>query len=139
NFGTHNAAASLGGAYRRFDYFSTFSRSDTRGSLPNDFFHNATYAGNFGVRLLPKTDLRVTYRRNWTAVGLPNGISLYGIADDSTQKNQNTFFSSSLQNQTTSRWRNSFQFAYGQFVSDYRNPSPTGQLSSFGDYLGNAV
>jgi len=141
NFNTFDQAVSLGGAYHQFDYFSEFSRFDTQGSYPNNFFHNATYAGNFGWSPNAKTDVRVTYRRNWTGVGSPNGLLLYGIADDSSQKNQNTYLSGTVQNQTTSRWHNLFRFAYGQFNSTYTNPSPTGELDpyGFGNYLGNLL
>ncbi|MGA7238111.1 MAG: TonB-dependent receptor [Bryobacteraceae bacterium] len=141
NFGSHYQSASISGAYRQFDYFSIFSRFDTQGSYPNDFFHNATYAGNFGWSPNAKTSVRVTYRRNWTDVGSPNGLLLYGIADDSSQRNDNTYLSATVQNQTTSRWHNLFRFAYGEFNSMYENPSPTGQPDpyGFGNYLGNAV
>ncbi|HEY3741839.1 MAG TPA: hypothetical protein VGL53_18440, partial [Bryobacteraceae bacterium] len=60
---------------------------------------------------------------------------------DSSQKNQNTYLSGTVQNQTTSRWHNLFRFAFGQFASTYTNPSPTGQPDpyGFGNYLGNVV
>jgi vitamin B12 transporter len=141
NFGTLNQSVSLSGAYHKFDYFSLFSRFDTQGSYPNDFFHNATFAGNFGWKPAARTDLRFTYRRNWTALGSPNGLLLYGIADDSLQKNQNAYLSGALQDQTTSRWHNLFRFAYSQFAMNYDNPTPTGTLDpyGFGNYLGNVV
>ncbi|HEY3743752.1 MAG TPA: TonB-dependent receptor plug domain-containing protein, partial [Bryobacteraceae bacterium] len=71
NFGTLNEAVSLGGAFRQFDYYSIFSRFDTQGSYPNSAFHNGTYAGNFGWIPNAKTDVRITYRRNWTDLGAP--------------------------------------------------------------------
>lgn len=141
NFDTHFESVSLSGAYRQFDYFSLFSRFDTLGSYPNDFFHNATYAGNFGWSPNAKTSVRVTYRRNWTGIGSPNGLLFFGIADNSSQKNQNTYLSGTIQNQTTSRWHNLIRFADGQFNSTYVNPSPTGEPDpyGFGNYLGNVV
>ncbi len=141
NFGTHNEAASLAGAFRQFDYFSQFSRFDTQGSFPNNYFHNATYAGNIGFQPNTKTDLRVTYRRNWTDSGSPNSLLFFGIADDSKQKNQNTYLSGTAQNQTTSRWHNLVRFAFGQFPSVYTNPSPSGKPDpyGFGNYLGNVT
>jgi len=139
NFGTLNQVVSLAGAFCQFDYFSEFSRFDTQGSYPNDFFHNATYAGNFGWSPNAKTNLRVILRRNWTDVGSPNALLFYGIADDSSQKNQNTYLSATAQNQTTSRWHNLVRFAFGQFNSTFTNPTPTGQPDpyGFGNYLGN--
>jgi vitamin B12 transporter len=141
NFGTHFESASLSGAYRQFDYYSLFSRFDTGGSYPNDYFHNATYAGNFGWSPNTNTSLRVTYRRNWTDLGSPNGLLFYGIADNASQRNQNQYLSGTVQNQTTTRWHNLFRFAFGQFNSVFTNPSPTGEPDpyGFGNYLGNTV
>jgi iron complex outermembrane receptor protein/vitamin B12 transporter len=141
NFGTHFHAASFAGAFKQFDYFSEFSRFDTQGSYQNDYFHNATYAGNVGWAPNTKTDLRVTYRRNWSDAGSPNGLLLYGIADDSRSKNQNSYLSATAQNQTTARWRNLLRFAFTQLNSTYSNPTPTGVPDpyGFGNYLGNNV
>src|SRR5262249_31407483 len=137
NFGTHFQSASLSGAFHRFDYFSLFSRFDTAGSYPNDFFHNATVAGNFGRMPRNRPSVRVTYRRTWTDLGAPGAILFDGIPDDSSQRNDNTYLSATVQDQTTSRWRNLFRFAYGQFDSIYVNPGPTGQPDAygFGNYL----
>src|SRR5262249_37723741 len=106
NFATTKQDVSLGGVFGKLDYFSDFSRFDTRRTYTNDFFHNATYAGNFGFAQKPSTDIRVTLRKTWTGLGTPNGIYLFGVSDDATQKNQNSYASATLQNQTTSRWHN---------------------------------
>jgi vitamin B12 transporter len=139
NFGTHFESASFSGAIRQFDYFALFSRFDTAGSYPNDFFHNATVAGNFGWKPSDRTSVRVTYRHNWADLGSPNAIAFFGIADDSSERNDNTYLSATIQDQTTSRWHNLFRFAYGQFDSTYVNPTPTGHPDSFGDYDGNVL
>ncbi len=141
NFRTLHQAVSLAGAFRKFDYFSAFSRFDTQGSYQNNFFHNAAYAGNFGYDPNPSTDIRVTLRRAWTGLGSPNAIYLYGISDDSSQKNQNTYLSATVQNQTTSRWHNLLRFGFAQANSTYENPSPSGRPDSFGfgDFLGQNV
>jgi vitamin B12 transporter len=144
NFGTLNQDVSLSGALHRFDYFSEFSRFDTQGSFPNDFFHNATVSANLGWDVAPTTGIRATVRHITTAVGTPNAIDLYGISDDSTQRNENTYVGVTAQQQTTERWHNSVQFAFAQFSSLFTNPSPTGQpFDPFGtgqpNYLGNLV
>ncbi len=144
NFGTLNQDVSLGGAVRKFDYFSQFSRFDTQGSYPNDFFHNATVSGNLGWDIAPTTGIRATVRHTTTDLGTPNGIDLFGISDDSTLRNQSTYVGVTAQQQTTERWHNSVQFAFAQFSSLFVNPSPTGEPSDpFGsgvpNYLGNLV
>jgi vitamin B12 transporter len=139
NFGTLFNSVSLSGAFRQFDYFTLFSRFDTQGSYPNNFFHNATHVGNLGWKINSTTDARVIYRSNWTDLGAPNGILLFGISDASSQKNQNTYLSGTLQNQTTSRWHNLVRFAFGQFNSVYTTPFQSGAIDDFGDSLGNVV
>jgi vitamin B12 transporter len=139
NFGTLNNSVSLGGAFHQFDYFTLFSRFDTQGSYPNDFFHNATYVGNFGYKINSTTDARVIYRSNWTDLGTPNGILFYGISDAALQKNQNTYLSGTVKNQTTKRWHNLVRFAFAQFNSVNIDPFQVGIIDANGDSLGNVV
>jgi vitamin B12 transporter len=138
NFGTLHQTVSLAGVLRNFDYFSEFSRFDTQGSLPNDYFHNATVSLNFGYRLNSTTTIRATYRHIATGVGSPNALDFYGIPDLASQTNRNTYTGATIQNQTTSKWHNSVQFAFGQFGQVYEDPTPTGELFE-GNYLGNVV
>ena len=126
NFSTMRQTASLAGAYRQLDYFSEFSRFDTHNSEPHSAFHNGTYAGNFGWAPLSSTQLRLTARRTVTAGNDPNALDFYGIADDSFQKEQDTFIGASLQNQTTSRWLNQVRYGATRLRSQFENPSPTG-------------
>jgi len=126
NFSTMRQTASLAGAYRQLDYFSEFSRFDTRNSEPHSAFHNGTYAGNFGWAPLSSTQLRLTARRTVTAAEDPNALDFYGIADDSFQKEQDTYIGASLQNQTTSRWLNQVRYGATRLRSQFENPSPTG-------------
>jgi vitamin B12 transporter len=139
NFGTLNQSVSLGGAFHQFDYLTLFSRFDTRGSYPNDFFHNATYVGNFGWKVNSTTDARMIYRSNWTDLGTPNGILFYAIPDATLQRNQNTYLSGTIQNQTTSRWHNLVRFAFAQFNSVSTDPFQVGMIDANGDSLGNLV
>jgi len=112
NFGTLNQDVSLGGAFHGFDYFSEFSRFDTQGSYPNNFFHNATVSANLGWDIAPTTGIRATVRHTTTDLGAPNGIDFYGISDDSTSRNENTYVGVTAQQQTNVRWHNSIQFAF---------------------------
>src|ERR1700689_850670 len=114
NFGTLHQDVSLSGAVHGFDYFSEFSRFDTQGSLPNDYFHNATVSVNVGWELNPKSEIRATFRHVAAGLGNPNALDFYGIPDDSWQTNRNTYAGVTAQNQTTDKWHNSVQFAFAQ-------------------------
>lgn len=143
NFRTFRQEASLAGAYRQFDYFSDFSRFDTRNSLPNNAFHNGTYAGNFGWKASQATNLRLTLRHTAVALGSPNALDFYGIPDDSSQRARTTHIGITAQNRTTTRWHNQVRFASSQLNSHFTNPSPTGEpFDPFGfgaNFLGEQV
>jgi len=126
NFGTYRQEGTLGGGYKQFDYFSDFSRFDTANEIPNNSFHNGTYAGNFGWTPKPNTEFRATVRRLATAVGLPNAIQLYGIPDDAGQKDQQLFIGATFQQQTTQRWHNLLRYGMLRLRSQYTDYAPTG-------------
>ncbi len=74
NFSTLREDGTIGGAYHAFDYFSEFARFDTRNQLPNNGFHNGTYAGNFGWKPTGATELRFTARHTAVGFGDSNAI-----------------------------------------------------------------
>ncbi len=74
NFGTFNNAVSVGGAVRRFDYFSELSHITTDNETPNNAYQNTSYAGRFGVMLGRGTDLSGTVRHIDADAGSPNGF-----------------------------------------------------------------
>jgi vitamin B12 transporter len=140
NFHTLHHDGSLGGANRQLDYFGDFSRFDTDNSVPNSFFHNATYLGNVGWAINSSTELRVTARRSTSANGLPKPIDFFGIPDDSFEKDQNAYIGVTLQNQTTSHWHNLFRYGATRLRRFQDNPTPTGIPDPlFGNFLGKTV
>jgi len=126
NFHTQHQDVSLGGAFRRLDYFGEFSRLDTDNSIPNNTFHNATYVANLGVALNAATEVRFTGRFITTARGQPNAIDFFGIPDDSFLRDQDSYLGVTLQNQTTSRWHNLLRYTGARLRRQDVNPSPSG-------------
>ncbi len=131
NFGTYHQQATAGGAFRRFDYYSAFSALNTRNSLPDNGFHNDTYAGNFGWTPRAGTDLRVTFRRIDNSVELPGALQLYGIPEDAGQTDANTYIGVTFQNQTTPRWHNLVRYGAVRLDENFNEPAPTGFLGDF--------
>ena len=126
NFGSYRQDGILEGTYKQVDYFSDFTRFDTANSIPNNSFHNGTYAGNFGWAPKPNTEIRATVRRLATAVGLPGAIQLYGIPDDAGQKDQQLFLGVMFQQQTTQRWHSLLRYGALRLRSQYTDYAPTG-------------
>jgi vitamin B12 transporter len=143
NLGTMRQDVSVGGANGRFDYFSAFSHFDTQNNVPNDAYHNGTYAGTFGWTINPSTRLAVTGRRTVTNQGVPNAFDYYGIADDSSQTNHDTYVGAVLQSQTTARWAQTVRLTSSDLRYHFVNPTPTGDpFDPFGygpNYLGQTV
>ena len=143
NLGTVRQDVSVGGANGRFDYFSAFSHFDTQNNVPNDAYHNGTYAGTFGWTINPVTRLALTGRRTLTDQGVPNAIDYYGIADDSSQTNRDTYVGAVLQTQTSARWTQTVRFTSTDLRYHFVNPTPTGDpFDPFGfgpNYLGQTV
>ena len=72
----------MGGAAKRLDYFSEYSRFTTDNSTPNNGYRNGTFAGRLGVAVGHGTDLSGTIRRVDTRYGSPNGFDLYSAGPD---------------------------------------------------------
>ena len=143
NLSTVRQAAGIGGAVKRFDYFSGGSHFRTDNDLPNNEYRNTTYAGRFGVLAGTNTDISGTVRWIDTTYGSPNAFTFYGIADDASQDNALTYTSVSAVSQISSRLRTTVRFGSADQTLHYVDPSPTGEPSDpfgFGvNYLGDNV
>jgi iron complex outermembrane receptor protein/vitamin B12 transporter len=139
NFNTFRSDSSLAGAFKRLDYFGDFSRFDTSNSIPNNTFHNATYAANLGLALNANNELRFTGRYTTAALGQPNAIQFFGIPDDSFERDQDGYLSLTFSSQTTQRWHNLVRYAATRLRLQDVNQSVTGIPDGFGDGLGIPV
>ena len=143
NFKTSRQDGSIGGAVKRVDYFADLSHFGTDNSTPNNAYHNTTFASRFGIQVSANSHLSVTARRMTSDYGSPNGIDLYGIADDSQQRADATYVSAMYQAQITSGWQTTVRFGSMEQGSHATNPTPTGQpFDPFGfgaNYLGHVV
>jgi vitamin B12 transporter len=143
NLGTVRQAASIGGAVKRFDYFSEVSHFTTDNDLPNNAYRNTTYAGRFGVFLGTNTDLTGTVRRTETRFESPNAFNYFRVPDDFFQENELTYATLSAVSQITDRWRTTVRFGYSDQKAHFVDSSPTGQpFDPFGfgpNYLGDSV
>jgi vitamin B12 transporter len=140
NFNSWHNGASLGGAFKRLDYFGDYSRLDTSNSIPNNTFHNATYVTNLGLALNANNELRFTGRYTTAALGQPNAIQFFGIPDDSFERDQDGYLGVTFSSQTTERWHNLVRYGATRLRLQDVNPSPTGiPDNTFGNFLGLPV
>lgn len=125
-FGTMHQQGSVGGVWRRFDYFALADRFDTQNSTPNSKFHSGNFLGNFGWQLPPKTELRATVRRAAAAFNSANAFDFYGIPDDGVTREYDTSFGVTLENRPNERWHNLVRYAGLRFRQPSVNFGPTG-------------
>ncbi len=144
NFNTYHEDGTLSGTLRHYDYFSEFSRFDTGNALPDNTFHNGTFAGNFGWMATKTTSLRATVHHDRVASGQPNALLLYGIPTEAKQANEDSYFGVTLENQTSATWHNLLRYGGTRLRSLYTEFAATGipQYDVSGDlldYLGAPV
>jgi vitamin B12 transporter len=145
NFGQHRQEVSLGGMFHNFDYFGNYVRLDTNNSIPRNRFHNSAGSVNLGWTPFANTTIRATARRIVTASEQPNGLDFFAIPDDAEQREQDTFFGITLQNQTTPKWHNLLRYSGIRLRGQYTDIQPTGiPYDPFNtgtplDYIGETV
>jgi iron complex outermembrane receptor protein/vitamin B12 transporter len=98
------------GARRKLDYLGAFSWLQTANDLPNDEYHVATTAANLVWALSSSTQIRATLHYGVSATGVPNAWDFYHVADNSTEKDQNIYFSGALNNQMTPGIHNAIRY-----------------------------
>ena len=135
--GTDHEDVALGGVVRRLDYFADVSRFQTDNSVPNNAFRNKTFASRVGMAVGNDTNISATVRRISTEYGVPNGFTLFGIADDSSQTTDLTFASVSADSHVRTVAEHDPRGLDGSRLSQ-RNPVPKGRPSS-GNYRGQLV
>ncbi len=143
NLRTLRNSISLGGAVRRYDYFSQYSYFTTDNETPNSGYNRSTYAGRFSVAVGGGTNVSGTLRWLDGKFGSANAFSLYQIADDSTSESDQLYATITADSQHNDRWQSTVRFGSAGQTLHFINPTPTGTPSDpfgFGaNYLGNTV
>jgi outer membrane cobalamin receptor len=80
NYGTENGSASLAGARGRFDYNAFGDQFKTNGSGLNDDYSNSLEGANLGFALNQQIALRVRFRHDTSATGLPGAWNYAGAS-----------------------------------------------------------
>ena len=130
NFGTYHQDGTLGGRYRKFDYFSDYFRYNSRNQIPGDEYHNGTFTGNYGWNLSSTSSLRATVHHDQIASGQPGAIELYGLSNDAEQTNEDSNFGITWDHKTAANWHNQMQYGGLRLRSQYVQFSPAGTSES---------
>ncbi len=141
NFYTSHEEAQLAGSYNKFDYLGAFSWFQTDNDLPNDQYHVATSAGNFGWQPTGTTQIRGTVHWGVSSVGVPNAWNFYHVTDQATQKDQDLYVGASIDNQTTADFHNFVRYGLARKREQFSlwTQSGSGAFDAYGDSLGYPV
>jgi iron complex outermembrane receptor protein/vitamin B12 transporter len=143
NLSTFRNSISLGGAVRRYDYFSQYTYYTTDNHTPNSGYHRATYAGRFGVAVGRGTNVSGTVRWIDGRFGSANAFSLFQVADDSTTDSDVLYGTITADSQFSDRWQSTIRFGSAGQTWRNVNPAPSGtpfDPYGFGaNYLGDTV
>ncbi|HEV2215884.1 MAG TPA: TonB-dependent receptor plug domain-containing protein, partial [Terracidiphilus sp.] len=141
NFNTSQENLQIAGARSRLDYLGEFNWLQTANDLPNDEYHVATTTANLGWQPSGSTQIRGTLHYGVDATGVPGSWDFYHVADNATQKDQDIFLSSSIDNQTTASFHNTVRYGLTRKREQYSLwvQSGSGQFDGYGDSLGEVV
>ncbi|MGA2534584.1 MAG: TonB-dependent receptor [Terracidiphilus sp.] len=141
NLNTSREELELAGAHNKFDYLGAFSWLQTSNDLPDDEYHLATSAANVGWQPSGSTQIRATVHYGVDATGVPNTWDFYHITDSATEKDQDLFFSGSVDNQTTADFHQSARYGMTRKREQYTlwSQSGSGVFDLYGDSFGDPV
>ena len=141
NFNTSREELEVAGTHNKLDYLGAFSWLQTGNALPNDEYHVATTAGNFGFQPSGTTQIRGTVHYGVDGTGVPNAWDFYQVADSATQKDQDLFISGSIDNQTTPDFHQSIRYGLTRKREQYAlwRQNGSGGFDAYGDSLGQVV
>jgi len=145
SFNTSREELELAGAHNKFDYLGAFSWLQTGNDIPMDEYHAATTAANAGWQPNASTQIRGTLHYGVSATGVPNAWDFYHIADNATEKDQDLFVSTSIDNQTTAAFHNTLRYGLTRKREQSYIWNPTGELieydptDGYSAYYGNTV
>jgi vitamin B12 transporter len=129
-FGTYHQESSVGGRFKKLDYFSDYSRFDSSNAIPDDEYHNGTLAGNLGWEFSPASSLRATVHHDRVASGQPGAIQLFGIPSDAEQANEDAYFGVTWDDRTTASWHNLLRYGGLRLRSQFAQFGSTGTPES---------
>jgi vitamin B12 transporter len=122
----------VAGAHKKLDYLGAYSWLQTANDLPSDKYHVGTAAGNLGWALNGTTQIRGTAHYGVSGNGVPNAWDFYQVADNATQKDQDIYFSGSIDNQTTASFHNDVRYGMARKREQHYQWSPEGTCIPLG-------
>jgi outer membrane cobalamin receptor len=122
SFASHRETARLSGLAGWFDYSGSFGYQSIDGRFRNSDFLNRSLSGNFGFRLSPAAQLRITSRWNDNTLGVPGPTAVLFADPDHRQKHQDISVGAGLEWRASPRWYQTGRFIYSEFNTNSFDP-----------------
>jgi iron complex outermembrane receptor protein/vitamin B12 transporter len=129
NLYTYHQEGTIAGRYKQFDYMSDYWDFHSHNAVPDDEYHNGTFAGSYGWNISPVSSLRATVHHDRVTSGQPGPIQLYGIPADAQQANEDSYFGVTWDDKTTANWHNLVQYGGLRLRSLYTLFAPPVRLT----------
>ena len=147
SFKTYRNQAQLAGMKRKADYYLGASSLASQNATPNDGYHDNTGVANLGWSLSAKTQIRLTGRASYSAIGLPagnGGYSFYDFANDGKQQDQDTYGTGTIDHTFRDNWNATVRYGLVRKREESAQWYPAGILLTgseygAGNYYGNDV
>jgi outer membrane cobalamin receptor len=117
SFDFHRETAIFSGFTQWFDYAASYGFQHTDGRFRNSDYTNRSASINFGFRLNPKADLRLTSRLNNSTLGVPGATARIFSDPSQRQKHHDFSLAGSFNHRTTARWHQTARFIFAEFES----------------------
>ena len=139
SFETFKENFGMDGAFKKFNYALTFSRTDSDGMFRNDGYRNTTVSAQMGFKLFKDAEIRLITRYTEARKELSrkpgfDPATFQPITErdnNSTQRNENSFSSLNFEQKITDWWDHTarISFVYTDLV--FRDPLDNDEASTF--------
>ena len=133
NLHTLRDEATVGGTFRKLDYFAGYSRIDTSNALQYDRFHDGTAVANLGYDLFKGATIRATVRDSTSAEGIPDPHDFYGVSQDAKEGDQDLYGNVTVDYRNDSNWHNLVRYGITRKREQANYFSDPGTLTTIND------
>ncbi len=143
-FATYRYAGGIEGKGSRFDYSTSFTRTDTDNAVANGSFNEETAAVNLGFATSKNTTLRVIFRSEYGRAGTPGQYTFQRPDTDAYYRHRNLAVGLTFTYQPTVSWRQTVSYTVsdshqysadpinsGDYVPTYQGRSAPFVLSDY--------
>lgn len=129
SYATFRYGGGLEGSNDRMDYAVSFFRTDTDNDVANGSFNDTTFAGNLGLQLSRKTELRAVFRSEAGRSGVPGPWAFERPDRDAYYRRKDVSGSLTLTHFQTPSWTQRLSYTVNDSYQLSANPLDSGSYT----------